>query len=131
MKQYVVYIGDDYRNPHSETGPLPHNDALAVMWAYAKHPQGETASLFNGESWITNKMMKTARPPSYLQEKIDYWAAIHFADDPEQQLEQIIVALLNSGYDQIIKNDLNLSPKEFISVIANTAKEWAEDCYQI
>ena len=80
-------------------------------------------------------MKMTANSQSHLPkpepyQRIGYWESVLELDDPEVQLGAAVCAALNTYLHLIGENHLATKPKEFIRVITDSAREWAEECFQ-
>ncbi len=111
-------------------------DGYAILWACAKAPEFVEAQLITGAPQPRhNKHMRDQPLPDprrfpTLRERIGYWETVLELDDPEVQLGAAVCAALNSYFHLIAESHLAAQPKEFVRVITESAREWAEECFQ-
>ena len=131
-------------NPHVIIGApsirhIPIHDRMdgyAILWACAKARAFIPAKLVTAAPQAhSNDHMRDQPLPdpkrfNSLRERIGYWETVLELDDPEIQLGAAVCAALNTYLHLIGENPLATTPKEFIRVITESAREWAEECFQ-
>ena len=111
-------------------------DGYAILWACAKAREFIPARLVTAAPQAhSNEHMRDQALPdpkrfNSLRERIGYWEAVLELDEPEIQLGAAVCAALNTYLHLIGENPLATTPKEFIRVITESAREWAEECFQ-
>ncbi len=111
-------------------------DGYAILWACAKAREFIPARLVTStpQPHCNDHMRGQPLPDSKrfnsLRERIGYWESVLELDDPEVQLGAAVCAALNTYLHLIGDNHLATKPKEFIRVITDSAREWAEECFQ-
>ena len=111
-------------------------DGYAILWACAKAREFIPARLVTSapQPHCNDHMRGQPLPDSKrfnsLRERIGYWEGVLELDDPEVQLGAAVCAALNTYLHLIGDNHLATKPKEFIRVITESAREWAEECFQ-
>jgi len=110
-------------------------DGYAILWARAKAQEFIPARLVTGAPQPTsnNHMREQPLPDpkrfNSLRERIGYWETVLELNDLEIQLGAAVCAALNSYLHLIQQNPAAAQPKEFIRIITESAREWAEDCF--
>ena len=111
-------------------------DGYALLWACAKAQEFIPARLVTAapqphrNDSLRDQPLPDPTRFNSLRERIGYWQTALQLDDPEIQLGAAVCAALNSYFHLIRQNHLAAQPKEFIRVIAESAREWAEECFQ-
>ena len=130
--RYVVEIGQPVTRL-VEVDSL--EDARALLWACAKHHTFLPAMCErdNGEpldnEGMRDRPLPDADDDSPFQERIGYWQAALELDDPESHLGAAVIAGLNSYHSLMMDNPLAGEPHRFTSVVAEAARDWADECY--
>jgi hypothetical protein len=110
-------------------------DGYAILWACAKARQFMPAKLVTAapQPHYNQHMRDQALPDqkrfNSLRERIGYWESVLELDDPEVQLGAAVCAAFNTYFHLMGENPLATKPKEFIGVITESAREWAEECF--
>ena len=111
-------------------------DGYAILWACAKAHEFIPAKLVTAapQPHCNHHMREQSLPDpkrfNSLRERIGYWEAVLNLDDPEVQLRAAVFAALNSYFHLIGQSHLAARPSDFIRVITDSAREWAEECFQ-
>ena len=111
-------------------------DGYAILWACAKARSFIPAKLVTAAPQPhCNQHMRDQPLPdpkrfNSLRERIGYWESVLELDNPEVQLGAAVCAALNTYLHLMGENHLATKPNEFIRVITDSAREWAEECFQ-
>jgi hypothetical protein len=114
--------------------PALEIDAHALLWASAKGRDFIPATATIGRKAYQNAPLRReplpdARKYPVLIERIGYWETVLELDDPQVVLGAAVVAALNSFHDLLGASPLAADPARFITAITESAREWAEECF--
>jgi hypothetical protein len=110
-------------------------DGYAILWACAKARQFMPAKLVTTapqphcNQHLRDQPLPDPKRFNSLRERIGYWESVLELDDPEVQLGAAVCAAFNTYFHLMGENHLATKPKEFIRVITESAREWAEECF--
>lgn len=116
-------------------------DGYALLWACAKAKPFIPATYHGRGQPISNRHMRDIMLPdpawfNSLRERIGYWQSMLALDEPEDQLTAAVHSALSVYRHLMDDNPLNGDPRQFTSVVAEAAADWAvgekaESKYQI
>jgi hypothetical protein len=110
-------------------------DARALLRACATHHtflpamcERDSGEPMDNE-WLRDRPIPDEEVHSHFRERVGYWQAALELDDPESHLGAAVIAGLNSYHDLMMDNPLAGEPGRFTSVVAEAARDWADEFY--
>lgn len=127
----VVQLGDPVNRTFH---PAFEIDAHALLWASAKGRNFIPAIATIGRKRYQNGPLREEPLPDagkypVLIERIGYWETALELDDPAILMGAAVVSALNSFHDLLGASPLAADPARFVSIITESAREWAEECF--
>ena len=109
-------------------------DAHALLWASAKRRDFIPTIATIGRKAYSNEALREEPMPDackypVLIERIGYWETVLEHNDPVILLGAAVVSALNSFHDLLGASPLAADPARFIATITESAREWAEECF--